>query len=112
MPEESASASGAWPVFIQPAEAGWYLRLKVQPGAKKNELCGESEGCLRLRLAAPAVDNKANTALLNFLTEILRVKKNRIRLVSGEKSRRKKIFIPADARPVFTALAQPETFGQ
>jgi uncharacterized protein (TIGR00251 family) len=91
-------------VFIQQTETGWYLSLKVQPGAKRNELCGESEGCLRLRLNAPAVDNKANIALLDFLTAILRIKKSQVLLVSGEKSRRKKLFISAEAKPFFTAL--------
>jgi uncharacterized protein (TIGR00251 family) len=100
MPENTA----ALPAFIQKTEKGWYLLLKVQPGAKKNELCGESDSCLRLRLTAPAVDNKANAALINFLSECLKIKKNEVALVTGEKSRKKKLFISADASPFFANL--------
>ncbi|MDR2825172.1 MAG: DUF167 domain-containing protein [Deltaproteobacteria bacterium] len=104
MPDETAVLQKQWPAFIKQTESGWYLSLKVQPGAKKNELCKESAGTLRLRLTAPAVDNKANTALIDFVAEILQIKKSRLKLVSGEKSRIKKLFIQAGAAPFFSVL--------
>jgi uncharacterized protein (TIGR00251 family) len=103
-PAQNTLAQTPWPDFIRQTENGWYLSLKVQPGAKKNELCGSSAGVLRLRLTAPAVDNKANTALIDFLAEILQIKKNRLKLVSGEKSRIKTLFIQAGDTPFFSVL--------
>lgn len=92
------------PAFIVTKEEGWYILLKVQPGAKKSELCGESDGMLKVRLAAPAVENKANEALLAFIASLLGLRKNKLTLASGEKSRIKKIFIAADADINFNSL--------
>lgn len=80
------------------------MLVKVQPGAKKTELAGTSEGLLRVRLAAPAVDNKANSALLEFMAAQIGTRKNKIQLASGEKSRKKRLFVPREAKPDFTAL--------
>ena len=45
------------------------LTLHVQPGARKTEVAGEHGDCLKIRLAAPPVDGKANTALLSWLAD-------------------------------------------
>lgn len=99
-----AGAGNSLPGFIQHGEHGWYILVKVQPGAKKSELCGESDGLLRIRLNAPAVENKANIALLEFLAEMLGIRKNKLALASGEKSRIKRVLILPDANPNLTAL--------
>ena len=78
--------------------------VKVQPGSKKNELAGEMNGMLRIKLKAPAVENKANEALLDFLAELLKIRKNGILLSSGEKNRNKRIFISAELKPNWDAL--------
>jgi uncharacterized protein (TIGR00251 family) len=93
------------PPFIQATAQGWHLLVKVQPGAKKTELAGQTEGMLRVRLAAPPVDNKANAALLEFMAAQIKVRKNKIRLAAGDKSRQKRLFIPSEAKPDFSALA-------
>lgn len=90
--------------FVTGAEDGWYLNVRVQPGAKKSELCGMAGGALRVRLAAPAVENKANLALLDFMAKALGLKKNKVILAGGEKSRQKRLFIPAGAAPEWAAL--------
>lgn len=81
------------------------MLVKVQPGAKKTELAGLSEGLLRVRLAAPAVDNKANAALLEFMASQLGIRKNKISLAAGDKSRQKRLFVPREAGPDFSGLA-------
>lgn len=63
------------------------------PGARKSELAGESAGRLRVRLMAPPVEGKANRELLRFLARALELKKNRVRLVSGERSREKTVLL-------------------
>jgi uncharacterized protein (TIGR00251 family) len=65
------------------------VRLRVQPRASKSELVGEVEGVWRVRLTAPPVDGAANQACIEFLADCLGLKKNQVRLVSGEKSREK-----------------------
>lgn len=69
------------------------LKIWVQPGAKKNLVDGTQDNCLKLKIKAPAQDNKANKELTQFLAEIFNVKKRDIEIVSGQKSRKKIIEI-------------------
>ncbi|HKW34931.1 MAG TPA: DUF167 domain-containing protein [Candidatus Acidoferrum sp.] len=67
--------------------------VRVQPRASKDELAGEMEGALRVRLQAPAVENRANDALIEFLAELLKTPKAAVRILSGDRSRTKRIEI-------------------
>ena len=69
------------------------LDLHLQPGAKKSEFVGEHGGRIKLRLAAPAVDGKANEALVEFLAGYFGVPKRNVRIASGLKSRQKRVII-------------------
>lgn len=69
------------------------LTLHVQPGAKKTDLAGEHGGALKLRLAAPPVEGKANAMLLAWLAERFEVPKRDVVLLSGDKSRHKIVEI-------------------
>lgn len=69
------------------------LTLHIQPGAKKTEISGLHGDALKIRLAAPPVDGKANAALIEFVADRLGVAKSAVRLKSGEASRRKVIEI-------------------
>jgi uncharacterized protein (TIGR00251 family) len=75
------------------------LTLHIQPGAKKTEVAGEHGDALKIRLAAPPVDGKANAALLAFIAERLGVSRSAVTLKSGQTSRRKVLLVagaPAD----------------
>jgi hypothetical protein len=61
----------------------------VQPGARHSEVAGEYQGCLKIRLQAPAVDNKANKALVAFVAKTLNMKKSQVAIKSGHTNRRK-----------------------
>jgi uncharacterized protein (TIGR00251 family) len=78
------------------------LALHVQPGAKRTEVAGvHGEGAgarLRVRLAAPPVDGKANAALLRFLAAEFDVALRAVTIVHGETSRRKTVRIVAPQR--------------
>jgi len=65
----------------------------VQPGAKRSEFAGEHGDRMKLRLAAPAVDGKANEALVEFLAGYFGVPKRNVRIASGLKSRQKRVII-------------------
>ena len=71
------------------------LRIHVQPGAKRTEIVGLHGGCLKLRLASPPVDGKANACLIEFLARRLRVKRSQVTITRGMGSRRKTVFVAA-----------------
>lgn len=72
---------------------GVLLQVRVQPSAKRSTVLGVHGGALRVAVAAPPVDGKANAALVEFLRELLRVKRSQVSIHSGEKSRDKTVLI-------------------
>ena len=75
--------------FRQAADGRITLTLHIQPGAKKTEFAGLHGDALKIRLAAPPVDGKANEALIRFVAETLGLAKSAVHLKSGQTSRRK-----------------------
>jgi len=69
------------------------LDLHVQPGAARSGFAGEHDGRLKLRLAARAVDGKANEALIEFLADYFGVPRRNVRIAAGLKSRRKRVIV-------------------
>ena len=69
------------------------LELHVQPGAARTEFAGEHGGRLKLRLAAPAAEGRANDELVDFLAGYFGVPKRNVRIAAGLKSRRKRVII-------------------
>jgi uncharacterized protein (TIGR00251 family) len=78
------------------------LRLHVIPGAKRSEAAGVhgegAEARLRIRLAAPAVDGKANAELRRFLADAFGVLLARVTLVRGQASRQKTVRVESPSR--------------
>jgi len=72
---------------LHDGKLGAALTIRVTPRARKTEISGfMGDGTLRIRVSAPPVDGKANTALIKFLAKILGVKKSSVEIVAGEKS--------------------------
>lgn len=69
------------------------LELHVQPGAARSEFAGKHGERIKVRLAARAVDGKANAALVEFLAGYYGVPKRSVRIASGLKSRDKRVVI-------------------
>jgi uncharacterized protein (TIGR00251 family) len=69
------------------------LLIHAQPGAKKSELAGVHGDRLKVRVAAPPVDGKANAALMAFLGKLFHVPKSQIELVAGESNRQKSVLL-------------------
>lgn len=69
------------------------LSLHVQPGAKTNEICGLHGEALKIRLAAPPIDGRANACLIEFLADRLGAAKNRVELVGGAGARAKRVRV-------------------
>jgi hypothetical protein len=69
------------------------VAVKVHPKAKKNAITGQVGDALKLSLAAPPVDGKANAACIEFLAELLRVPRSSVTIASGQRSRNKAIRV-------------------
>ncbi|MFA5504108.1 MAG: DUF167 domain-containing protein [Vulcanimicrobiota bacterium] len=65
------------------------LAVKVRPASSPQGVAGVHNGHLIIKVSAPAVDGKANSALVAFLAKKLGIKKTKVLLVNGEKSRTK-----------------------
>lgn len=76
-----------------PEQGTVLLRVRVQPRASTDEVAGAAEGVLRIRLRAPAVENRANEALVEFLAALLKTPKSAVRIRSGEHGRNKCVEI-------------------
>ena len=68
------------------------LQIKVIPGAKK-ALWKEEGGIIKVYLTAPAVEGKANDALIDFLADHFEIRKSAIEILKGLKSRHKVVNI-------------------
>lgn len=81
--------------------------VRVQPRASKNEIVGVMAGALKIRLQAPAAEDRANHALCEFLAELLKRPKSAVRILSGERSRLKRVEVAgASAAEVESLLRQ------
>ena len=69
------------------------MELRVVPRASRTELKTEADGTLKIRLQAPALEGKANKALLRFLARHLALPSRDLSILSGEKSRSKRILV-------------------
>jgi hypothetical protein len=87
------------PVWARRDGEAWLLELHVQPGAKVTAAAGEHGGRLKLKIAAPPVDNKANTHLLAWLAAQFGVPRSAVRLVRGDSSRQKTVAVCGVAAP-------------
>lgn len=76
---------------------GMKIKIKVCANSKKNSYefldDSESENFLKIKVNKPAVDGKANKAIVEYLSELLHIPKNNITIVSGEKSSQKCLLI-------------------
>ena len=69
------------------------LTVRLSPRASREEVAGERDGALLVRVTAPPVDGAANEALVRLLAKRLRVAKGAVRIVSGDTSRRKTVEV-------------------
>lgn len=77
-------------IFIEPVAT---IRVHIIPNAKIDTVVGEHGGAIKIKLRAPAVEGKANTALRRFLARELKISERAVVLEHGHKSRDKVIRI-------------------
>lgn len=78
---------------------GWTVAIHVQPGAKRSEVVGLYGERLKIRIAAPALDGRANEAVVEHVAAALGVPRSKVRLLRGERSRDKLLAVPAECDP-------------
>jgi hypothetical protein len=78
--------------------------VRVQPRASRDEISGVLEGALKIRLRAPALENRANEALCEFLAALLKRPKSAVRILSGDRSRSKRVAVDGVTRQQVQAL--------
>jgi len=78
---------------VQEREGTVIFSVRVQPRASRDEIAGEMAGALKVRLQAPAVEDRANEALVEFLAQLLKTPRSAVRILGGERSRTKRLEI-------------------
>ena len=69
------------------------LVIRLTPNSSKNEFCEITDEFLKVKVNAQPIENKANKELLNFLSDSFDIPKTRFSLISGDKSKLKRILI-------------------
>lgn len=92
--------AGRGELSLDPARAwcrrdadGWLLAIRVQPNASVSKVAGEHGDELKVRLAAPPVDGKANAELVRFLARAVGVPRAAVAVVRGQSARSKTVPI-------------------
>jgi hypothetical protein len=78
---------------IKETKDGVIFNIKVVPRSSRSELTGVQEDALKLKITASPVEGKANEECVKFLADKLGVKKSRVAIIAGHKSKRKTIII-------------------
>jgi uncharacterized protein len=82
------------------------VAIRVVPRAKRNEIAGERDGRLLVRVAAPPVDGKANAAVIKLLAKALGVPRGSVSVVRGEASRDKLVRVEGVDAEALRALGR------
>ena|ERR1700676_5399806 len=78
---------------LQARDGAVILSVRVQPRASKDEIAGVMEGAMKVRLQAPALEDRANEALCKYLAQLLKTPKSAVRILSGHHSRNKRVEV-------------------
>jgi len=89
---------------LETREGAVILAVRLQPRASKDEIAGVIGGALKIRLRAPALEDRANEALCEFLAELLKTPKAAVRILSGHHSRSKRVEVRGVTRQQVLAL--------
>ena len=79
--------------FLLTNKEGTVISIKLVPNSSYNKIVDYTEEFIRIKISAPPIENKANKELISFVSEILKINKSKIKIISGEKSKLKKLLI-------------------
>jgi uncharacterized protein len=78
---------------IQESSGGVTFAVRLHPRAKKNAIAGELGDAIKISLAAPPIEGKANEACIEFFAKLLKVPRSSVTIASGQTNRRKVIRV-------------------
>jgi len=78
---------------IQETNDGVVFHIRVLPRSSRCEVVGVQDNALKVKITAPPVEGKANAECVRFLSDVLGVRKNRITIKAGQKSKNKTVSI-------------------
>lgn len=81
------------PAWLRPDAGGALIAIHLQPGARRNEVCGEHGDRLKIAITAPPLDDRANDALVEWLAGRLGLPRRQVRLAAGPRSRNKTVRV-------------------
>jgi uncharacterized protein len=84
------------------------FNVRVVPRSSRNEIVGEHDGALRVRLTAPPVEGAANAALVRTLAQAFDVSPGAVEIISGQSSRTKTVSIVGVGFSNLERLLQPK----
>jgi uncharacterized protein len=99
---------GALEISVDQLRGTVSFGVRVQPRASQDAIAGVMDGALKIRLTAPALENRANEALVEFLAAVLKTSKSAVRILSGEQSRTKRVEVFGVTRQQIESLLQTE----
>ena len=78
---------------IKKVENGVVLFIRLTPNSSKDDFIGYCDEYVKIKVSAPPNENKANKKLLSFLSDAFKLSKSSVELISGDKSRLKKVLL-------------------
>ena len=90
---KNENSSSNIPKSIQEKENKIVLLVHAKPGSKKEGVCLIDDECIEIAVHAQAQNNKANFAIIEYLSDILNLSKNSIQFESGATNRDKQISV-------------------
>ncbi len=102
----SSAETDPFATCLEVSGDGCNLLVQVVPNAGHTSFAGLYDGALRVRLAAPPIEGRANAALLVWLAKSLGLPKRAVVLISGDSARRKRLRIDCDADRVRSWLLE------
>lgn len=96
----------------EPHAEGALLRVRAQPGARRNELRGEQDGALKICVTQVAERGKANKAIAEVLAKGLGLRKSQVELIAGDTASQKKFLIRGVSPDELAALLSEHQAGQ
>lgn len=86
--------------WIKPTDAGAEMNVHIQPGASNSEIAGMHGDAIKIRIKARPVEGAANAALIDFIATNLGVTRKAVKILRGEKSRQKTVWVAVQADEV------------
>jgi hypothetical protein len=77
---------------LRESKEGVIFEVLLQPRSSRNEISGIHEDCLKIRIASPPVEGKANQACIDFIARSLGLRRSEVEMISGHTSRRKRLL--------------------